>query len=422
MAGGCRALRLRELRQLPLGARRRAAQGVRRPAVRGCAGCDRDRVHSGRGTRAAAGGLAGPAAPSAGQDAGRRGRGRHPRWQQLRHRGARRRASRCSCCPSRPTSSREPRPSKRPGWGWRSRRTKPSAAELRQALENLLDRSAIDEELLARVVADQRAEPGPERAYRSLMSDATVADASPDGAAVALHERRVRLVLRARPRSLRGGAGRRRARDDAAERAPSMRRVREVPRGILVAPPAKAGVLSPVPLPGASCRDVDAGARAVDRGRSRSSPARRRPRTGRSRPVRASGRRCRAGGRGSTCGAATMAARRASGSGRVSASPRTTTSSGSSSDGHREVAAESQVEHRVRRVDRRERERLPSLGRLAPRGPARAGAILRYEPSGRSFRGSPATTSSYDVSIASSSSSSGMPPAVLSTFHPDRPM
>ena len=53
-----------------------------------------------------------------------------------------------------------------------------TVAELREALETVLDRSAIDEEMLARVVADQRAESGPERAYRSLMSEA-IADASP---------------------------------------------------------------------------------------------------------------------------------------------------------------------------------------------------------------------------------------------------
>ncbi len=54
-----------------------------------------------------------------------------------------------------------------------------TVAELREALETLLDRSAIDEDLLARVVADQRAESGPDRAYRSLMSDA-IASASPE--------------------------------------------------------------------------------------------------------------------------------------------------------------------------------------------------------------------------------------------------
>jgi zeaxanthin glucosyltransferase len=51
--------------------------------------------------------------------------------------------------------------------------------ELREALESLLDRSAIDADLLGRIVADQRAESGPERAYRTLMRDA-IAEASPE--------------------------------------------------------------------------------------------------------------------------------------------------------------------------------------------------------------------------------------------------
>ena len=56
-----------------------------------------------------------------------------------------------------------------------------TVAELGDALEALLNRTAIDEDLLARIVADQRAESGPERAYRSLMID-VIAAVSPEAA------------------------------------------------------------------------------------------------------------------------------------------------------------------------------------------------------------------------------------------------
>ena len=182
-------------------------------------------------------------APPAGPDAGRRRRGRHPRWQQLGDRGARRRSSAAGAAllhrPVRGRRSHRSRPARR---GARTR-TKPLSAELREALETLLDRSAIDEDLLARVVADQRAESGPGPRL-SLADERRHRERIAGGVAVALHQCRVRVVLRARPRlgmvvqgvdatlmTLRWGS--------------EHRRVGEVPRGILIAPARGSG--DPVP-------------------------------------------------------------------------------------------------------------------------------------------------------------------------------
>ena len=162
----------------------------------------------------------------------------------------------------------------------------------------VLDRRAIDEDLLGahrrgpavRARTRARLPLADERHHRRRITRR---------AAVALHQRGVGLVLRS-------GAGLRAMVQGVDPPSVTLRRgaeqrgVSEVPRGILISPAAKAGVLPAVALPRRPCRDVDARACALDEVEVAVLRAQPPPRTAQSPSLRASGTRCRAGGRAPT--------------------------------------------------------------------------------------------------------------------------
>ena len=112
-----RGLRVRELRQLPLGARRRAAPRGRGARADRDAGGDRHRIDPARGTRRDPGRLAGAGLPAAGAAARRRARCASRTAATTRSPRRSGRGCRCWCCRSRPTSSPARRRSSAPGIG-----------------------------------------------------------------------------------------------------------------------------------------------------------------------------------------------------------------------------------------------------------------------------------------------------------------